>query len=112
MIISDEDLDEAIKIVRARGLKVTTPERLPWMTPSELHSRFLGGSTLSRMYRRLTGASAPCVDARWGASGRLLTLRPTSELIAYLSKPNQGGSGYERTAIHEQIMPLRSTCIN
>ena len=91
MIITDQDLEEAIKIVRARGLKVTSPERLPWMTPSEFHSRFLGGSTKSRMYRRLTGSSCPCVDARWGASGRMLTLRPTRELIAYLAKPNQGG---------------------
>ena len=91
MIITEEDLNAAIAIVRARGLEVTTPERFPWMTPSEFHSRFLSGTTKSRMYRRLTGPSAPCVDARWGESGRLLTLRPTRELIAYLSKPNQGG---------------------
>ena len=89
--IINKKLAKAIATCKANGLNVTSPERFPWMTPSELHSRFLGGSTKSRMYRRLTGSSCPCVDARWGASGRLLTLRPTRELIAYLVKPNQGG---------------------
>ena len=89
---TDKKLTNAIATCKANGLNVTSPdERLPWMTPSEFHSRYLGGTTKSRMYRRLTGSSCPCVDARWGASGRLLTLRPTRELIAYLSKPNQGG---------------------
>lgn len=89
---TDKKLNNAIATCKANGLNVTSPdERFPWMTPSEFHARFLSGSTKSRMYRRLTGPSAPCVDARWGMSGRLLTLRPTRELIAYLSKPNQGG---------------------
>ena len=91
MTTTDKKLINAIAVIHARGWKVTSPERLPWMTPSEFHSRFLGGTTKARMYRRLTGSSCPCVDARWGMTGRLLTLRPTRELIAYLSKPNQGG---------------------
>ena len=89
---TDKKLTNAIATCKANGLNVTSPdERFPWMTPSEIHSRFLSGSTKARMYRRLTGSSCPCVDARWGMTGRLLTLRPTRELIAYLSKPNQGG---------------------
>ena len=92
MIRTDKRLTKAIAVVQSHGLIVSpSPERFPWMTPSELFARYLGGSTKSRMYRRLAGSSAPCVDGRWGESGRLLTLRPTRELIAYLSKPNQGG---------------------
>lgn len=89
--LTDKKLTNAIATCKANGLNVTAPERFPWMTPSEFHSRYLHGTTKSRMYRRLTGPSCPCVDARWGETGRLLTLRPTRELIAYLSKPNQGG---------------------
>jgi hypothetical protein len=91
MKMTDKKLKNAIAIIHARGWKVTSPERIPWMTPSELFARYLQGSTKSRMYRRLAGSSAPCVDGRRGESGRLLTLRPTQELIAYLAKPNQGG---------------------
>ena len=91
-MISDKRLNKAIALVQSRGLIVTTsPERFPWMTPSELFARFLHGSTKSRMHRRLGGSSAPPFDVTLGERGRLIALRPTRELIAYLSKPNQGG---------------------
>ena len=89
---TDKRLTKAIAVVQSHGLIVTTsPERFPWMTPSELFARYLGGSTKSRMYRRLAGSSAPCVDGRWGESGRLLAVRATPKLIAYLQQPSQQG---------------------
>jgi hypothetical protein len=90
---TDKRLNKAIAVVQSRGLIVSPPsaERFPWMTPSELFARYLGGSTKSRMYRRLAGSSAPCVDGRWGESGRLLAVRATPKLIAYLQQPSQQG---------------------
>ena len=90
-MITDKKLKAAIAVIHARGWKVTSPEPYPWMTPSELYSRYLGGTTKSRMYRRLAGSSAPCVDGRWGESGRLLAVRATPKLIAYLQQPSQQG---------------------
>lgn len=91
---TDKRLNKAIAVVQSHGLIVTPapqPERYPWMTPSELFARYLGGSTKSRMYRRLAGSSAPCVDGRWGETGRLLAVRATPKLIAYLQQPSQQG---------------------
>jgi len=90
-MITDKRLTNAIALVQSSGYIVTTPERFPWMTPSELFARYLGGSTKSRMYRRLAGSSAPCVDGRWGETGRLLAVRATPKLIAYLQQPSQQG---------------------
>jgi hypothetical protein len=93
MISTDKRLTNAIALVQSRGLIVSPPpaERFPWMTPSELFARYLGGTTKSRMYRRLAGSSAPCVDGRWGESGRLIAVRATPKLIAYLQQPSQQG---------------------
>jgi hypothetical protein len=88
---TDKRLNKAIALVQSRGLTVISPKLLPWMTPSELFARYLHGSTKSRMHRRLGGSSAPPFDVTLGERGRLIALRPTRELIAYLSKPNQGG---------------------
>jgi hypothetical protein len=91
MIITDEDLNAAIAIVRSRGLTVISPKLLPWTTPSDVFIRFLHGSTKSRMYRRLRAAKAPSFEAEFGGTGRLIALRPNSKLIAYLQQPSQQG---------------------
>jgi hypothetical protein len=92
-MITDKRLTKAIAVVQSHGLIVSPPPPrvYPWMTPSELFARYLGGSTKSRMYRRLAGPSAPCVDGKWGESGRLLAVRATPKLIAYLQQPSQQG---------------------
>lgn len=88
---TDKKLTKAIALVQSHGLILTAAEIAPWMTPSELFARYLGGTTKSRMYRRLTGPSAPSVDGRWGQKGRLLAVRATPKLIEYLQQPSQQG---------------------
>jgi len=86
--MNDEAINAAITLLRSNGFTVRMPEGVVrWMTPKELRGEV--GS--SGIWRRLHSRECPPFEARRGSTGRLVELRVTPELRAFLAQPKRPG---------------------
>lgn len=86
------DLNTALETVRRAGFSVTSPRAGDWIAPTDLwlyHEPAVG--TKARFLDRLHHPRCPHVQRKVGPSGRLLAIRPTPELLAFLRQPAQPG---------------------
>jgi hypothetical protein len=100
MTITFESMDEArnwaVDLLRAGGFRVELACVVePLVTPAELrrlHAPHLGGTA---MCNRLTAADCPPFEARRGPSGRIIKLRASPELVAWVSRPLEAGKRHD-----------------
>jgi len=89
----------AIEWLHQRGFAITRRNGdTRWLTPTELRDRHAPHLTPQALYIRLGHRSCPVFEARRGATGRLIELVPTPELIAWVSRGKQRGKMLERSA--------------
>ena len=90
--MTDEaDINAAISLLRSRGYSVTLPKADEWVTPVDLWRKHGGIGTLAQFRDRLHHPRCPQFQRHVGATGRMTTLRPTPELLAFLRQPSQPG---------------------
>ena len=89
--MTDLEINAAIALLRARGFSVTHPEASAWITPIDLWRTQGAGATLASFRDRLQHPRCPQYQRHFGATGRMTTLRPTAELLAFLRQPSQPG---------------------
>ena len=87
---TDAEINAAITTLRNAGFTVTAPQADSWIAPKDLWRKLSVGS-LARFLDRLHHSRCPQVQRRVGESGRLLAVRPTPELLAFLCEPSQPG---------------------
>jgi hypothetical protein len=91
MTTTDDQINAAIGLLRARGYSVTLPQADEWVTPVDLWRSHGGGCSLAQFRDRLHHSRCPHFQRHVGASGRMTTLRPTPALLAFLIQPSQPG---------------------
>lgn len=89
--MSDNNITDAITLLRSHGFSVTHSEAGEWITPIDLWRAYGEGVTLASFRDRLTHPRCPQYQRHIGARGRTTTLRPTPELIDFLRQPSQPG---------------------
>ena len=89
--MNDNDINDAIALLRSRGFSVTHTEAEDWITPIDLWRVHGEGVTLASFRDRLSHPRCPQYQRHIGARGRTTTLRPTPELIDFLRQPSQPG---------------------
>ena len=85
-------VNRAIDLLIAAGFSVVSKKiETPWETPMELFTRLESPLSHDGFNRRLVSIDAPFYQTRRGASGRLVQLRATDELVAWLQRPSRPG---------------------
>jgi hypothetical protein len=91
-IPSDEEFNAACAVIIARGGRVELPNsQETFVTVIDLWRKHGGIGTLAQFRDRLHHPRCPQFQRHVGASGRMTTLRPTPELLAFLRQPSQPG---------------------
>ena len=85
------DLNQALETVRRAGFAVTSPRAGEWIAPADLWFVTPGTGTKARFLDRRHHPRCPHYQRKVGPSGRLLLLRPTPALLAWLRAPSQPG---------------------
>jgi hypothetical protein len=94
--MNESDINAAISLLRARGYSVTLPKADEWQAPNDLWlSSVANNITLASFRDRLNHPHCPerhsALHRKIGKSGRLLMIRPTPALLAFLRQPSQPG---------------------
>jgi hypothetical protein len=88
---TESDINAAISLLRSRGYSVTLPQADEWITVIDLWRKHGGGCSLAQFRDRLHHSRCPNFQRHVGETGRMTTLRPTPELLAFLRQPSQPG---------------------
>lgn len=83
--VPDEAINAAIELLRAEGFRVDRPELGPWISPVDLWLE-IGTIGYVGFVKRIHEFPGPCAR-RCGESGRLIELRASPELLAWLRRP-------------------------
>jgi len=89
--MTDDQINAAIALLRSKGYSVTLPRADEWVTPVDLWRSHGAGCSLAQFRDRLHHSRCPQFQRHVGASGRMTTLRPTPQLLEFLTKPSQPG---------------------
>jgi hypothetical protein len=88
---TENQINAAISLLRSRGYSVTLPQADEWVTVIDLWRKHGGIGTIAQFRDRLHHPRCPNFQRHVGATGRMTTLRPTPELLAFLRQPSQPG---------------------
>jgi hypothetical protein len=88
---TEAEINAAITLLRSLGYSVTHPKADEWTTPIDLWRKHGDGTTMAAFRDRLNHPRCPYYQRHVGATGRITTLRPTADLLAFLRQPLQPG---------------------
>lgn len=87
----DQQVNEAIDLLRSQGFVVEKPNLDDWITPMDLWREIGQRLCYNGFHRRLSKFPGD-YPKKHGLTGRLIELRPTPELKKWLSKSKQQGA--------------------
>lgn len=89
--MNSDAINAAIDLLHRHGYSVTLPQADEWIAVAKLrrHVGWTGG--VAGFCERLRHPRCPHVQRRVGPTGRLIEVRPTPDLLAFLRAPMQPG---------------------
>jgi hypothetical protein len=93
---TDSEINAAIAILRHCGFTISSAKAMEWIAPIDLYAKLVkahgqAAGSRARFLERMHHSKCPHVQRKVGPSGRLLEIRPTPELLAFLREPSHPG---------------------